>query len=139
MEDCFHLGVKALVREPSGKLLLMEKQHRIQGAFWELPGGRIQRGESLMGALRREMEEETGLRLEEEAVPLTFVLTRVRIPHKGSDVGLILSIYRYDLQEAFVPRLSQEHTRFGWFEAEEAAALLKGIYPVEFIERLATL
>jgi 8-oxo-dGTP pyrophosphatase MutT (NUDIX family) len=138
-EDCFHLGVKTLIRNNAGKLLLLERQHRSKGVYWDIPGGRLQKGESLLETLRRELEEETGLKNIEGAFPFTMMVTNIRIPIQGNDVGLILSIYRYDINSTFTPCLSAEHTSFGWFSASEAAELLKNQYPSEFIESLAKL
>jgi 8-oxo-dGTP diphosphatase len=138
-EDCFHLGVKTLIRNDVGKLLLLEKQHRIKGVYWDIPGGRLQKGESLVETLRRELEEETGLKNIEGAYPFTMIVTHIRIPTQTNDVGLILSIYRYDMNSTFTPQLSAEHTNFGWFTIPEAAELLKSQYPSEFIDSLAQL
>jgi ADP-ribose pyrophosphatase YjhB (NUDIX family) len=64
-EDCFHLGAKALLQNTEGKLLLLQKNpkepHQNVECLWDLPGGRINRGESLEEALKREVFEETGL------------------------------------------------------------------------------
>jgi hypothetical protein len=67
------------------------------------------------------------------------ILTHIRIPTLDGDVGLILSIYGGDVDITFTPRLSEEHSNFGWFLAHEAARLLKEQYPPEFTEKLAQL
>ena len=56
MEDCFHLGAKALLWR-AGKVLLLKRRN-----YWDIPGGRIQKKEALLDALHRELEEEIGLK-----------------------------------------------------------------------------
>ena len=136
VEDSFHLGVKALIRNPAGKVLLLEREHRTKGMYWDIPGGRLHKGESLLETLKRELEEEIGLEEINGVVPFMTVVTDIRIHSQGSDVGLILSIYRLNADRAFTPRLSDEHSNFGWFTLSEAAELLKKQYPREFIENL---
>jgi 8-oxo-dGTP pyrophosphatase MutT (NUDIX family) len=139
IEDTFHLGVKALIRNPAGKVLLLEREHRTKGMYWDIPGGRLHKGESLLETLKRELEEETGLKDIEDVVPFMTIVTDIRIHVQGSDIGLILSIYRLDLGSSFTPRLSDEHTNFEWFTLLQAAELLKKQYPREFIKSLETL
>ncbi len=132
-EDCFHLGIKVLLRDNEGKVLLLERQ---QGACWDLPGGRLQKGETVLETLQREVEEETGLKGLDGASPIDMILTNIRIPTSGGEVGLILSIYHCDISPSFTPRLSAEHTNFGWFSFYEMAQLLKDRYPEAFIEKM---
>lgn len=132
-EDCFHLGAKALIQNRKGELLLLKR------TAWDLPGGRIQRNESLEQALKREIYEETGLKHITQIRPLTMALSAIRIPMQNSDVGLIFAIYACQLEGDDTVRLSDEHKDFAWFEPKKAAELLPPTYPSEIRIQLRTL
>ena len=140
--DCFHLGVKGLVRNTEGKLLLMKanpkKLHQCEDAFWDIPGGRVHRGEAHIDTLKRELHEETGINDKFLNIqPLAMVLSNIRIKKIDSlDVGLIYSIYLCDIGPAISVQMSDEHTDFGWFTPQEAANHLKNLYPRELTEIL---
>ena len=53
--------VGALIRNPDGHVLLIQT-HKWQGT-WGVPGGKVEYGERLADALKREVLEETGLTL----------------------------------------------------------------------------
>ncbi len=137
LEDCFHLGVKVLLCTNERKILLLEKQHRIKGIYWDLPGGRLQKGETVTETLRRETKEETGFHYLDGAAPFDMILTNIRIPTNSSEVGLILSIYHCNIGSSFIPKLSTEHISFGWFSFSETAQLLATQYPTSFTEKIA--
>lgn len=59
-EDIFQLGIKAVIRNNLGQILLLQvnpaKLRNWQGdAYWDLPGGRIQKGATVLETLRREI------------------------------------------------------------------------------------
>lgn len=54
----YNLVVRALI-EVNGKLLLVK--HSTDSDFWVLPGGRVDQGEDIKDALRRELIEELGI------------------------------------------------------------------------------
>lgn len=57
------LVVSALVRRDDRLLLVEESEPGDPGPTWMLPGGKVEAGETLVEALRRELAEETGMRV----------------------------------------------------------------------------
>ncbi len=53
-----------------GDVLLVERSGDPSGGLWSFPGGHLEWGESLEDAARREVFEETGLRVKLAGVPL---------------------------------------------------------------------
>jgi 8-oxo-dGTP diphosphatase len=58
-----HLAVSAAIFRDD-KILLVRRARSPAKGFYSLPGGRVEFGESLHAALQREVDEETGLRIE---------------------------------------------------------------------------
>lgn len=142
-EDVFYLGLKALFRNKEGKLLLLKENSLVWDhpcePFWDIPGGRMNRGENIEKALRREVFEESGITEFKICDRLHFVFSKHRIPIADSDVGVILSAYICEASEGVELVLSDEHLESGWFSPAEASELLKVRYPEEFTEQIAKL
>ncbi len=47
-----------------GKILLVRRAHRPAAGYWSIPGGRVENGETLEEAVKREMLEECGVEVE---------------------------------------------------------------------------
>lgn len=142
-EDIFHLGIKAVIRNSNDEILLLKVNlNNLSGteeAYWDIPGGRVQKGSNPEDTLIREIKEETGLENILNIRPLTMVLSNLRIPVENGDVGLILSIFLCDIENIEKIELSEEHTKLIWANPKEAAELLKTKYPPEFVSKIATL
>ncbi len=68
-----HFDVTAAVIQHEGKILIAQRPlEGMLGGLWEFPGGKTEPGESLPDCLRREIEEELGLKIEVGA-PVTVV------------------------------------------------------------------
>ena len=53
--------VGALVHDDAARLLLVQRANAPGRGQWSVPGGKVERGESDVDAVRREVLEETGL------------------------------------------------------------------------------
>lgn len=74
----------AIVRDDHGRVLMAERTARqISAGFWELPGGKIDAGETAAQAVARELQEEVGLQAERLVAwrvhEYAFPLRRVRL------------------------------------------------------------
>ena len=87
-----HVAVAAVCRHENGReRVLVARRHaqQHQGGLLEFPGGKVETGESATAALARELHEETGLRVPEQA--LVFEL---RLTHDYGDRRVQLDLYR---------------------------------------------
>lgn len=143
-EDTFHLGIKALIRDSGGKILLLQvntgKLSSVNKTYWDLPGGRVQKNQSVATTLKREMAKETGISDIRVIREVCMTLSNIRIPlSKHVSVGLILGIYECQIPEAYNVILSNEHVAYDWFAPSEAAKLLTVKYPEQFCNSIADL
>lgn len=118
MNNRIDMGVKALVFK-EGKFLVMHN-NGVKENLWELPGGRMEFGETAEETLRREMLEETGLIVK----PIKLLDTWNLIKEDYQIAGII---YLCQLEEGEV-RLSEEHDGYQWIDTDENS--LKMVYEV---------
>jgi 8-oxo-dGTP diphosphatase len=136
-EDIFHLGIKALIRNEAGEVLLLQvNPKKLRGKnneYWDLPGGRVQKGHSILDTLKREVAEETGITDILNIREMGMVLSNIRIPLGDNEsVGLILGVYECKVSTSAVITISDEHLAYRWFSAGQAAELLRVKYPESF-------
>jgi ADP-ribose pyrophosphatase YjhB (NUDIX family) len=48
----------------TGRILLIQRAAEPNKGYWSFPGGRVELGETILDAVRREVHEETGLTVE---------------------------------------------------------------------------
>jgi 8-oxo-dGTP diphosphatase len=52
----------AVIEHPDGRFLLAQRPPgKVYEGYWEFPGGKLEQGESVEAALRRELQEEIGV------------------------------------------------------------------------------
>ena len=54
----------AIISDGSGRIVVVRRGHPPGEGLWSIPGGRVESGETLEDAVRREVVEETGLHVE---------------------------------------------------------------------------
>ncbi|AGA34923.1 Putative 7,8-Dihydro-8-oxoguanine-triphosphatase [Thioalkalivibrio nitratireducens DSM 14787] len=107
--------VCAVIRDTDGRILLARRapgQH-LEG-HWELPGGKVEPGESLESALQRELLEELGL-----VVTVGEELARTEYDY---DRGSIELIALQTLASGDITHMTV-HDAFDWFAPDETKAI----------------
>lgn len=140
-EKFFQVGVKGLIENKSGQILLFKadiSNHRSQTvAYWDIPGGRIQEGQSAATTLKREIAEEAGITKVSNISFFSAVISNHEIPlGNGKKSGLLLMIYSVSVPEKTRITLSEEHIGVEWVDKKEAAKRLANKYPPEFTKLL---
>ena len=107
-----------------GRVLLVERGKPPLEGFWSLPGGLVEAGERLEDAVAREVLEETGLRVNAEAMATVF--ERI-MPGDTDTVGH--PEYHYVLVDFYCKvlggdlRAGDDSRRAEWFEPAALAQL----------------
>jgi ADP-ribose pyrophosphatase YjhB (NUDIX family) len=111
-------AVAAVVFDDQDRLLLVRRGKEPGKGLWGIPGGGVELGEQLDEAIKRELREETGLKV--KPIDIITVVDRVY----RDDDGLIR--FHYIIVEFLcragngVPRASDDVDRALWVSLEEA-------------------
>lgn len=140
-EKKFHVGVKGMVENNKGQVLLMKQDVRNHSLptseYWDFPGGRMEENETVLETLYREIEEETGIKDVRDPQFVTAVISNHVIKLKnGEIVGLVLMVYDVKIAPDASIKLSHEHLDYEWVSKAEAKKRLAHKYPKEFTDRL---
>lgn len=107
--------------EYEGKVLfLLRNAEKPQGNTWCVPGGKLEKGESPIEAVIREVQEETGILLPKESLNYCRKVF-VRFP-KSEFILHLFRIHLADLPEE-LELAGQEHSSYRWVTYEEALQL----------------
>lgn len=129
-EQLYQIGVKGIIQNNENKILILKNR---QKGFWDLPGGRVQKDESIIDALLREVDEETGLKEFQSIKSLLMFLSNIKIPleeyfkNPNTDdihAGLIFYYHHCILTLNQPIRLSSEHLEYQWVSVGMAKSLL---------------
>lgn len=101
-----HVAAAAIFREQH-LLLSRRLKHVHQGGKWEFPGGKVEEGESVEDALKREL-------LEELAISVTEYSPLIRVHHNYPDLSVLLDVWRVDAFDGQPKGYEGQEIR--WFE-----------------------
>lgn len=120
MNNNFGVAVKAMIKNEEGKYLVLYKSEaeEINPNEIDIPGGRMEFGESAEESLKREVEEEAGIKIEVGKPSRVWRLVKEDLHLVG-----ITFLAKYVSGEV---KLSEEHTRHEWIDKDK---ILAGDYP----------
>ena len=113
----YGLTVRGIIKNDSGEILIVKRhpKSKTDPEMWELPGGKVERGEFFADALVREIKEETNLDVKIgdfcEAVQNDY-------SHKRT-----VQLMMYLINVEGEVKISDEHTEFMWASIEKMKTL----------------
>ena len=117
MDMPYGLTVRGILKNKDGKILIVKRhpKSRTDPEMWELPGGKVEKGEFFVDALVREIKEETNLDVKvgdfAEAIQNDYM-------HKRT-VQIIM--YLEDITGEV--KISDEHTDWMWADLDKIKGL----------------
>jgi len=100
------LGVRALICDETGRVLLVRHTY---AEGWHFPGGGVEKGETALGALLREVAEEGGAEATAAPVLIGFYSNRANFPNDH------IALYRFDALRSCAPADGNEIAERGFF------------------------
>jgi ADP-ribose pyrophosphatase YjhB (NUDIX family) len=110
--------VGAVVTDPEGRLLLVLRGRAPSAGLWSIPGGKVEPGETLVEAVRREVLEETALEVE-----LGRYVGTVERPAPHGATFVIHDFTARPVGLATGVRAGDDAADVGWFTRAELGAL----------------
>lgn len=123
MTECLEV-VAGLIWRDSKILMCLRPEHKIMGGFWEFPGGKIEPGENIAYALRRELQEELGI----TARDITELTTT---EHFYARENLAVRLHFLNVGAIGGEPVPREGQQMAWLEPE--AALKLQILPADVV------
>ena len=136
-EQIFSIAAKALIRNDQGNIFMVHiPEWGHNPPHWDLPGGRMDPGETFLETLKRELIEEIGVSHIGKPKQIMGMLTNITIPVGDDLLPLVFMIYDVKVADLKQIKLSKDtrEDNTGWFSPKQAAKHMSIKFSPEFCE-----
>lgn len=123
-------AARAVVTNGTGKVALLFVSHK---GYHKLPGGGVERGEDIIGALRREVKEETGCEVELEGEVGLTIEYRDKIGQKQRSYCFLVKVDGDCGGTAYTDKEQSGGFQLKWVPVSEARELLQKDRPDSYV------
>lgn len=117
-----HVAVGVLIRQDGSFLLTSRPSGKVYAGYWEFPGGKLEAGESVEQALKRELCEELGIEI---AAAQLWKTEMVDYPHA------LVCLHFCKVEQWSGSLQMREQQSFSWAQLPvQVAPILAGTVPV---------
>ena len=120
----FYCGIAALIWAPDTNTYLLLRRSAdkdFAAGAWECVTGRVDQGEGFEDAVRREVHEELGVKVQIEFIIGTTHFYRGDVDPENELIGVV---YGCTIPDVKAVTISPEHSEYCWVTIDEAEALL---------------
>lgn len=116
--SCIKLSiVEAIIKNKSNKILLLKrsKKNKYYIGKWQLPGGKVEFGEEIDIAIKRELFEETGIKYKNLKLSKLFFLDKSYCIDDTKNILLLV----FEARLLGDIKISNDHVEYKFFSASE--------------------
>ena len=113
-----HIVARAVIQNEAGDILLLRRNQSdsVRPGDWDLPGGGVERGETIEAAVSRELQEEAGLNIDPSELMLFYANTEFSKQQQKS-ITRLMFLGRTSMTDVL---LGDEHNHAEWFDIPTA-------------------
>lgn len=111
-------AVTAIIKDRKSRILLLKRNELSYHGHWQFPEGKLDKRETKLQALKRELKEEIGTN---DLIIKKYKVFECPFIHKSIPVRLNRQTYIVSVPKEI--NLSSEHSEYGWFSKDEALKL----------------
>ena len=113
----------------NGKILLLRREREPYVGLWSLPGGKVNSSELITDAIKREVYEETELRV----ISVTFLgmVSELLIENKRTIAGHLIAVFRTEVEPGRVK--TSDEGSLEWFVIDTLEKMKEKIVPTDYL------